>query len=365
MRKKPEEAKTAKAYEALLDKLGQFPTAGPRTSHIYSIMEELFSEDEALLASGLPMHSEELDHIAAGMGIEPAALGRKLEALADRGLVFAGTKNGKKVYRLFPFLPGIAELQFMKAEVTPRNKKLAKLFDEYYNSGWGKAAFTASTPFSRVITIEQEVPGGGAIMPYDRVSHLIDSTTSLGLAHCYCRHEADLLGKSCGKQKETCMVLGPFAEYAIERGFARRVGKDEMKELLKKCEDEGLVHITDNIQSKVNFICNCCGCCCGILGTITKLNIPSAIATSGFVARSETSECTGCEICVEVCEVNAVELREKSAFVLTERCIGCALCVSHCPSGAMRLENSPAGKPEPSASLKEIGMKILMSKAGN
>ena len=39
---------------------------------------------------------------------------------------------------------------------------------------------------------------------------------------------------------------------------------------LDRAEQAGLVHLTDNVQDKVNFICNCCGCCCGFLGTVTN-----------------------------------------------------------------------------------------------
>lgn len=51
--------------------------------------------------------------------------------------------------------------------------------------------------------------------------------------------------------------------------------------------------------------------------------------------------CRGCGTCVEVCEFEAIALKEQSSGVFTsqvneELCRGCGICVAHCPSGALK-----------------------------
>ena len=46
------------------------------------------------------------------------------------------------------------------------------------------------------------------------------------------------------------------------------------------------------------------------------------------------SKCSGCGKCVEICDVNAVQLTEGKAIIDTNKCIGCAMCINVCPTGA-------------------------------
>lgn len=47
-----------------------------------------------------------------------------------------------------------------------------------------------------------------------------------------------------------------------------------------------------------------------------------------------TGKCTGCGICVDICPVGAIELREGKA-IISDDCIACGQCVSECPSNAI------------------------------
>ena len=49
--------------------------------------------------------------------------------------------------------------------------------------------------------------------------------------------------------------------------------------------------------------------------------------------------CTGCEICVDSCPVEAISMTsENLAFVDPETCIDCGDCVDVCPVEAISLE---------------------------
>ncbi len=143
-------------------------------------------------------------------------------------------------------------------------------------------------------------------------------------------------GEGCDKPIDVCMAFGANAQYLIDEGIAREVDKEEAITTLNRAEEAGLVHCSTNTSSGHLSICNCCGCCCTILRGITHLNIPTAVAKSNFHAQSDPDLCTACGVCVDRCQVNAIELNG-SATVIVERCIGCGLCVSTCPTEAMSM----------------------------
>ncbi|MBN2027891.1 MAG: 4Fe-4S binding protein [Actinobacteria bacterium] len=345
-------------YMGLMKRLDDFPAGAPESENLLNILKIIFDEKEAELAIDLPAGLEELGSIAVRTGRDQDELYGLLEGMADKGLVLSREKQGKRYYNLLPLVPGIFEMQFMKGETTPQKRKIAELFDAYYYEGWGETSWTANTALARVMMVEEEIPRSEEVLPYEKVSEFIKDSTFMALTTCFCRHEAELLGKSCGAPKDVCMCFGPFAEFLVERGFAKEASKEEMLDALRRAEEAGLVHITDNIQEKINFICNCCGCCCGFLGTMTRLNIAGAVAASRYKAVVDEELCNGCETCVEVCQMKAITVEDDLAIIDEVKCIGCGLCVSHCPSEAVSVMAREDWR-EPAANIVELGVAYL------
>jgi ferredoxin len=117
------------------------------------------------------------------------------------------------------------------------------------------------------------------------------------------------------------------------------MSKDEAYGVLNKAEEAGLVHLTWNVERGHFFICNCCGCCCGVLRSINELGInASEVINSYYYAEIDTDACAACGTCKdERCQVNAIEEGDDAYRVIREKCIGCGLCVTTCPSEAMKL----------------------------
>jgi len=356
-------------YQALADKLDQFPTGAPKTEHLLAILKTLFTEEEARIASQLPIQPfrEKLSKLSEKLGMQPDRLKPVLETLCDKGLVFARAKDGEMAYALLPLMPGIFEFQFMKAGYDPKTRALARLFNDYYYDAWGRASFGFKTSFTRTIPIAQAIAPNQTVEPYRNVRNLIENSKHLAVTNCFCRHEHELLGDSCGKPKEVCMLFGPFVEHAVARGFARKASKDEMLDKLLLAEQKGLVHITDNVREKITFICNCCGCCCGFLCAINKLNIPSVVASSGFMVKLNETECDNCGACAKRCQVKALWLeddpdRPKKKLLKTnlDRCIGCGLCISSCKKNALEMVRRPEESIVlPRASYEELGLELM------
>ena len=51
------------------------------------------------------------------------------------------------------------------------------------------------------------------------------------------------------------------------------------------------------------------------------------------------SKCTGCGICVEICPVDAISMKEEKAKIDMEICIRCGKCHDVCPQEAVRYDS--------------------------
>ena len=160
-------------------------------------------------------------------------------------------------------------------------------------------------------------------------------------------------------RKETCMAFSSFAETFIEFSKGRQISKPEALEILRKNEEDGLVFQPSNTQF-AEFICSCCGCCCGMLSLQKSLPQPLNHWTSNYFAEVDPDICSGCETCIDVCQVTAMKFNEddRVSFIDLNRCIGCGNCVPACPDGAIALLNreSEVIPPKDHDALQEVIM---------
>jgi ferredoxin len=122
------------------------------------------------------------------------------------------------------------------------------------------------------------------------------------------------------------------------RNHGREVTREETLAILQRNEEDGLVLQPANARHP-EFVCSCCGCCCGMLSMQKSLPHPVDFWTSSFRAEIDGAVCQRCGKCVTRCQVNAIALPRfrGPARINPSRCIGCGLCVSTCPSSALRL----------------------------
>jgi electron transport complex protein RnfB len=342
---------------------GMYP--GMDIPEFYELVQELFTAEQAAVASAMPRGLNPASTIAAEMGRREEEVAPILEEMADKGLCSAAKMGGVSTYGGPPFMPGIFELQFMRGTSTDRDKKLAKLIHNYktaVNSNRGPVL--EKYPTMRVITVDRVIKAGNQIHTYDQVASYIDRYEPLAVSTCYCRHEAKLMddGHYCGKPMEVCMQFGWGAQFVIDRGMGRRVGKEEALEILKQSEEAGLVHCSTNRQ-EIDFLCNCCPCHCVILKQALLHPKPGLAVSSGFQPVWDSELCTACETCIERCPMEAIAMGEDEVpDVDPDRCIGCGVCATGCPSEAIQLEERP-GIPVPPIDHKALKAAIKESQA--
>ena len=344
------------AYEQLRQNLDTHVSGCPPAPEIDEILRILFSEDEALLANGLTFMPHTADEVAEKAGVPTQGAGEVLERLADRGVATSRDKAGIRVYTLLPIMPGLFEVPYMKGEKDEMNQRLAPLWQRYMPI-LGAQLGVPEMAISRIVPIQEEVENEPGVLTYEMLYGLIDNARVVGIAHCACR-EAE---EKCDAEREACMIFDTQCDMLVERGFARYLTKDEMKEKLREFDKAGLVHNVNNSQDKLQFICNCCRCCCGFLRSVAQLNLTGFLATSGFLPSLAEDDCSGCAVCEDRCPVSAIELVDELPAIDEARCIGCGLCVTGCDTGALALVRREV-VPETPRSMKDMGVESLRRK---
>ena len=149
------------------------------------------------------------------------------------------------------------------------------------------------------------------------------------------------MDRRCEKPLEVCMGIAPVPGVFDNPRVGRAITKEHAYEVLRQSEEAGLVHLTWNVESGHFFICNCCGCCCGVLRSTDEFGI-SDVTNSHYRAEIDPDECTLCGICAdERCQVGAIDEKDESYEISAEKCIGCGLCITTCPEEAIQMKRRP------------------------
>ena len=317
-------------YERLADALDKLPNGFPRTKSKIeiAILRKIFSSEEASLASQLSRQMDSVEAIANRAGVSVEEVEARLTGMAKRGLLWSHKRNGKPRFRLAPFVVGIYEAQRERMD-----HEFAHLIEEYMTSGGAVGIMKPQPALHRVIPAQQAVKSEW-ILPYDDVKKVLLSSKSFRLNDCICRMQQDHIGRRCSFPLRTCLSFS-----AAERPRTPLdITKDEALAYLDKAEEMGLVHTVSNVMKGLGYVCNCCGCCCGILRGITDWGIENSVAQANYFAAIDPEKCLGCEKCVKRCQVHAVSKKNRVAEVDRKHCIGCGLCVTGCPSEAATLQ---------------------------
>lgn len=341
-------------YESLAAHLDRLPAGFPRTPTGVElrILKRLFTPEEALLAQLLTRRPESAQKIAARTGRDAGELAAQLEDMSHKGLIFRMSKGDEIIYMAAQFMVGIWE--YHVNDLDPELVRDANEYFPYLLEGTNQLA----TPQVRIIPVAGALTPEQAVLSYDEALRIIDQQEQIVVAPCICRREHQILGDGCGKPIETCLVFGVGAAYYKENGLGRKIDREEARLILARAEEAGLVLSPANAQNATN-ICCCCGCCCQILKNLKKLPKPAESIGTNFYATVEEKLCSGCEICLERCQLGAIEMADGHAVIKRDRCIGCGLCVSTCNAGAIHfLAKKPEERREPPGSLTETYQRI-------
>jgi Pyruvate/2-oxoacid:ferredoxin oxidoreductase delta subunit len=324
-----------KIYHKLAKVLDTLPSGFPATDSGVEIelLKKVFTPEERDFFCDLRLDYETALDIARRTGRSLEGLEARLISMSEQGEILTVKLGKTRFFKMLPWIFGIFDLQLHRID-----KEFAQLNREFYPV-FGRQFFDKNPQFMQTIPVEQEISPNQEIAPYERVSNMIESSRSFMVFDCICKKEQGLLDNPCSKPHEVCMTFAPVPGIFDKSTYGRAISKKEAKAVLDRAEEAGLVHMTSNIQNGHFFLCNCCGCCCVILGAMNKLSIPARTAVnSHYYAVISADDCVSCGTCAdERCQTNAIFEEEGSHKIIQEKCIGCGLCVKTCPEEAITL----------------------------
>jgi Pyruvate/2-oxoacid:ferredoxin oxidoreductase delta subunit len=326
------------------------------------ILKHIFAPQEAEIATCLTYKPEPIEMVferARHLVESPEKLSELLDRIGKKGGIELKIKGGKRLYCNAPLVVGMYEFQLGK--LTP---EFIKDFDEYTSGKkFGIEFISTKLPQMRTIPIARSIQPQHNVGTFDELTMLLQHAEApFAVFECICRQKKTLLGKSCQitERKETCLAVGSMAQAALRMGMGKEITLDESMSILEQNQKQGLVLQPSNTE-KAEFICSCCGCCCGMLGMHKNLPKPVDFWASNFYAVVDADTCDGCGNCEKRCQVGAASVSEKTqqTSIDLNRCIGCGVCIPTCPQKAISLQKKPTEVRPPQT--KEDLYDIIMS----
>jgi len=297
------------------------------------LFEMLADERDAKILLSLPGTVPDLQ---VKMGLTQEEAEKRMKDLFLKGLVFPSHKTTPAIYRM-----GRDFVQFHDATILWKDAPMEflDLWQEFMEKEWPEYARRISEmlpkPFTRMVPVNVSIQAKTNILDFESVSEMVKKARILAVTKCTCR----LTARKCDRPLEACIQVNNAAAYALSRGTGRKISAEEALDILKKSEEEGLIHVTMNRHEVDHFICNCCPCCCQTMPILIKGGI-RVVDPSRYMAEINEELCIGCGTCHDRCYFSAISWENgqgSASRVDRSKCMGCGLCRVTCPEEAIEL----------------------------
>lgn len=331
------------------------------------LLKQVFTPEEAKVAIQLSMRPEPIKRIykrvkKSGLTIEE--LQKLLDQMAYKGILLVNEEGyGEKRYSNVGFGAG-GTYDFQVDRLT---EDLIKDFHQHLGESSAARKKRSILPL-RTIPVEKSIPlpEKYQVSNYDNVRKIVENAPGpIAVANCVCRQGKDLIGERCTKTdlRETCLMIGPeHAKRYVDMGIGRYITKEAALDILAKVQEAGLVLQPEN-SLRPEAICCCCGDCCALFSTIKHHPRPAVLYATNYYAEVDLELCTGCETCIDRCQLEALSMVNGIAKVNLDRCIGCGNCVTICPTNAPQLKKKEK-ETVPPKNKESYNMQVLSYKVG-
>ena len=346
-------------YRQLQEHLDKLPIGYPKTNSGVElrILQLLFTPIEAKVALCLSLGNASVETVRKRLekkfkiSYEAEKVSRILQDMFMKGSINRSRKEP------FKYSNAMLAIGMFEHQVGDLSKQMVEMIHQYFDEGFDDEFFRSSLPQLRTSPHMKAIVPEYNIATYDNMREIIKKTNkSIQVANCVCKEGEAILGKPCKQTKDIEVCLMFDAKNYLDRGKARTITKDECMEIINRAEREGLVLQPGNSLQPF-CICLCCGCCCGVLTSAKKFEKPAELIAHNFFAQVEEKLCTGCTICVNRCQMEAIQIENKKAIIDLNRCIGCGLCVTTCKPEALKLmEKTKKTIPPRNAAMLYLGI---------
>lgn len=284
----------------------------------YYSLASILTDDEADVAIACGLRKERtLEYLAQKVGKPEEEVHKMADHLAWIGVfrVTTDPTDKKDRYYMQIFAPGIMEMLVNNRELLETHPEVARAFEEYTRIRMANMAPIMPNGYGlmRVIPVESALEHVEGVHEYDRLSYYINKYDIFSVSPCSCRASRRILGDGCGHlEEDMCIQMGKGAEHYIRTGRARRISREEVYEIIKRAEDNGLMHDIPNVEEagESAAICNCCACSCFGL-RVGMMYGARDLIRSNYTAVIDENKCVACGQCVESCPGNALKLGQR------------------------------------------------------
>ena len=282
----------------------------------YQVLEPIMTDEMAEVGLVLKLkEGQTLEKISKECGKSVELTKELLTDMVHSGAAIINKVDGVDQYWHEPWVPGHMELIVNNREIVAKYPQVAKAFDDYGRRKGPMAAGIWPIGYGpmRVIPIESAIDGETRKTSFEEVSKYLNDNELFSVSDCSCRTSREAMGEGCGHLKEDmCIQMGNAAEYYIRTGRGREITREEAFEIIRRAEENGLMHSIPNLDGsgETHAICNCCGCGCFALRNAQAFVNPDFVR-SNYVSEVDTQKCVACGECVETCPVNALKLGQK------------------------------------------------------
>ena len=296
------------------------------------LFEMLADENDAkILLAASPAAS--VDEISEKTGIPTDEIEKRIDPLFKKGLIYKSKRPG-----LYYRVRNLLQLHDASILAIGAPPDFIGLWKKYHEEEFGEhqKMIEEAMPRSavRVVPVNLAVESETQVAPFEDIKQTVEKASNLAVTDCTCKV---VTGAPCDTPVEVCIQVNRAADYALERGTGRQLTKQETLDMLKQCEEDGLVHVVGNSRGLGHIICNCCDDCC-INWTGSRKAGAKFTAPSRFTAVIDPDLCDGCETCLDRCFFDAIKLEDDASEIDETECMGCGLCVVTCPTEAISLK---------------------------
>ena len=333
-------------YRLLQERLNRNVTGAPDSPAVRRVLRMLFTPEDAHVVRQLPQVISVIK-LAERLGLDPAELDEHVTSMAERGLVLDFERNGVRYVMPTPVVIGFFEYTFMRDRPEAPLAEYAEAFGDLFDDeDFVRSVFTANTQLGRSFVREEAIPVEIEILDWERATEVVRTADQVAVSLCPCRIDAGLRNEGCDAPVRTCLTFNGAAQLLSRSGLAEQINNDEAMAILEEAKAAGLAQTGDNVKHKVSYMCNCCGCCCGMMRSIKKYEIYDGIVPSNFLATVDHAICRGCTKCAKACPAGAISIeptngrgpRRNWAVVDADRCLGCGVCAEACRWDAHGME---------------------------
>ena len=336
-------------YERILQNMREYPNDIPivdgKISEAFrEFIKLLFTLDEAEVAQYLTVKPQSIAKIAKKIGKSKENVKEILEDMTNSGII-----HDIGGYSYFLAMAHLLNMGFKNSKTFERlGKKGAELYHQFFIEEKFYKRYESSdagTPITRIVPINTSIDHKSVISNAEEIHGILDTCKGpIVVTDCPCRNRTETLGVRECKDKfpisESCFQVGLFGEYFLRRGEGREITRVEAHNLANELSKKGLVFTVANTKSPIHqVICCCCACCCALLRGMTRFEEKNenCTAKSNYIAKINSSLCTGCALCAKRCPFNAITIKKEKAKVNPKKCYGCGVCTVTCSPEAIKL----------------------------